>query len=429
MKKILLLIICGMFISTNIAATDFSKQSMVTPVFLRASETDVLFRNPAELTLHERVAEGRLHYGLSNEKFGGSFILHMPDNMPMNFNGGGTPLAIGDFAFSMEFFGSNFSQNMMWVNDDDGGHFSVADGGYKMLFTWAKKTEFLTVGANLKTYHYRDITNPDSERNSVGLDLGAFFTPFKDLYLGISASDIGGSLIKDSNGNAVEDANGNKTIIEQEYRFTAAVLSGKDMAFSVGIPLSLAKELKEDPKHAWKKVSFQGSKTFDNWLQITAGSNSKDVYGAVTIKANDFVDFGVIAACDLYNEHITQYTLTVSAGYPIDKMFEQLGNKKSEPQPKNNSKYRKSRKEIREEKTLTREKKLERKMELMEDELDTLKRQDLKKSKPTSVYDEVEKDLDEEIRELKRKKRKLKSIKRKKERALLERELDEELYD
>jgi len=65
----------------------------------------------------------------------------------------------------------------------------------------------------------------------------------------------------------------------------------------------------------------------------------------------------------------------------------------------------------------------------MEDELDTLKRQDLKKSKPTSVYDEVEKDLDEEIRELKRKKRKLKSIKRKKERALLERELDEELYD
>ncbi|MCP4050064.1 MAG: hypothetical protein GY730_05090 [bacterium] len=417
-KKMTLLILTILTISCSIvSATDFSKHSMVSPLFLRASETDTIFRNPAELTLHNRIVEGRLHYGVTDKKFGGMFLIHMPDNLPINIHGQNMSFPWGDFSFAMEFFGSNFGQNIMWVNsrsnnkNDAGGHYTIADGGYKTLFTWAKKTKYLTIGTNIKTYHYRDTKKTESERNAVGFDLGMFLTPLKDLYIGAVANDVGGTSLKDSNGNVIIDSNGTKSIVPQTIRFTAAIISGNDMSFSVGVPSYLIAEIKDRPKQAWKKVSFQGSKCFDNWLQITGGSNTQDLFGMVTVKISDFMDFSIIGARNLYaqseEDRNVNYTLLLSAGYPIAKLFENTNKKPEKTGYIKRKHYHKTRKELR------RENKLQRKVK---DRRIRVEYED------NDIIDEIEDDLDDRIDHLKRKKRRLKKIKRRKQ---LEQELDD----
>jgi hypothetical protein len=423
MKNIFLTTICCLFLTTSIFASDFSKTSLVSPMFIRASETDTVFRNPAELTLHDRLTETRLTYGISDKKFGGIFLVHIPDNLPFYAGGRKNSLPLGDFAFSMEFFGTNFAQNMMWVADDDGGHFTLADGGYKMLFTWAKKTRFLTIGANLKVYRYRDINDPDSQRNATGFDLGMFFTPFKDLYLGAVANDVGSTFIKDNEGNAIQQ-NGQSMIIDQEIRFTAAVLSGKDMSFSVGVPLKLYDALKNDSRHAWKSLSFQGTKVFDNFFVVSAGSNTRDLYGSLILKLNDYIDFGVIGFRDLYVNNKVDFTLTFSVGYPIDKFLEHM-KWTSKPQAPAKSYQRKTRHQIRmdqKRKEIELEKKRQyqetsnKKLDRIEKKLDRIESNKSTRKidyQEDDAYKEIEEELDIKIENLKNKKIKLRKLKKK----------------
>jgi hypothetical protein len=414
-KKILTLV-CFLFVSTLVFASDFSKSSLVTPMFLRSQETDTIFRNPAELTIYDKVFETRFMYGVEDSRFSSLFIFHLPDNLSF----GNTPIwNLGHFAFSLEYFGTNFGQNLMWIPDPEGGYFTIADGGYKMLFSWAKKTQYLTIGANIKTYHYRDLRETNSERNAVGLDLGIFLTPFKDLYLGASANDVGSTSLKDANGNVIV-LNGQEQIIGQRVRLTAAVISGSDMAFSVGIPFSLWDDIQNNPRQGWKKIAFQGYKIFDNWLEVNAGSNTKELYAQVSFRLNEFISFGIIGARDLYSGPDINCTLTLSAGWPIESFANLISKNKNNIKKAQKEQYYKSRKERNEElNNAKKNDKLEKKLDRIEEKLDRIEDKSStsskKKSDDLEIYEEIEDDLNDKIKALEKKKKKINKLKRKQE--------------
>jgi hypothetical protein len=440
-KNIFLSLFILLLIFTSTAfASDFTKMSLVSPMFIRASETDTMFRNPADLTLYDRVLDLRFSYGLKENRFGGLFLLHLPDNIPIYSGGKKDTLSLGDFGFSMEVFGTDFSQNLMWIEndeDDEGGHFSLAEGGYRMLFTWAKKTKFLTFGTNLKVYKYRDLNDTTTEINATGLDVGMYLTPFKDLYLGAVVNDVGSTVLRDSSNQAIYE-DGKKQTIAQEVRLTAAVISGKDMGFSVGIPVKLIEHLRNDTQHPWRTISFQGTKVFDNFLAIAAGSNTKDLYGSISILLNNYMDIGIIGSQGLYGSKEIDYTLTFSLGYPVEKFLEHLGwlhkTKKSPFPPQIYHKTRNDQRIQSKRKTnkLTNKKRI-KKLEKRLNNIETRKQlprviNDIPPETPyklpseeQSAYKEIEDELNTKINKLQKKKSTLKKLKKKDE---IKRQLD-----
>ncbi|MFC1616596.1 hypothetical protein ACFL2K_00085 [Candidatus Margulisiibacteriota bacterium] len=309
MKKILFLLVL-IFLIPQLVFSATTKQDVLTPLFIGTSETDTIFRNPAELPLYENLLGGRLTYGLNDKRFTGSFIFHLPD------------FSLGDLALSVDGFGSDFSQNVVWIDSANGGSFSLTEGGYKGLITWAKKTDFLTVGINGKWYRYGDKKTAGEERQAVGMDLGFFFTPFEDLFIGAVANDFGDTIIRDLNQNEVER-------VKQEIRLSAAVLSGDDMAFSIGVPFSRLWEAQDDPNNFWKRMSFQGRKIFGNWLVVGAGYNTKDIYYDCGFKLNDFFKISLIGSNDVINRTENEvvfvpdkFTISFSYGLPFETVKE-----------------------------------------------------------------------------------------------------------
>ncbi|NBV42213.1 hypothetical protein EBR96_05535 [bacterium] len=303
-------------VATPTLGSSFAYSSLVTPYFIRASETDTIFRNPAELTLHNRIVEARLSYGITNSRFGGLALLHIPDGV--EFAGpNNTPVrnGIGDFALSGELFGSNLAQNLVFQNDSDGnGRFNLLDGGYKILLTYAKKTQFVTVGANAKYYYYRDLNTAGSGRRALGFDLGAFLTPLDDMFLGLSVNDVGNTVLRDNNNQPVLNPDGSQQTVAQVVRFTAAAVSGSDMSLSVGLPLSLIDDIQKNPRDGWKRVSFQFTKIFSKSLEFSAGSNTKDLYAYVGLHANDYLNYGITAARSIYDANDYSFTLALNIG-------------------------------------------------------------------------------------------------------------------
>ncbi|MFT5171061.1 MAG: hypothetical protein ACI9BD_000833 [Candidatus Marinamargulisbacteria bacterium] len=399
MLRLLFIYISVCFIlSSQVLGYDFSKNSFVSPFFIRASETDTVFRNPAELTLHERVFDGRLTYGLKDERFGVLLIGHFPDYFPSEkarkFHQSTSPF--GDFAFSLEIFGTEFAQNLLWIKDekqDSGGRFTLADSGTKFLFTWAKRTEFLTLGANLKNYHYRNLNESGSERNAFGIDLGVFFTPLDDLFLGLSVNDLGDTQIKDGTWTTVTDT------VPQIIRLTAAVVSGKDMSFSVGLPSTLIEELRDRPRQAWKLISFQGTKIFDNTYALSGGSNSKDLYAHLGYNLNKNLTVGVGGYRDLHDSREYSIIVNLSGGWAIEDAFNNWGNTKTPKiQPAPAQKSRRHQKEMNRVRSDTRRRRSEEKR--LEKKVDRhLEKEDL--------YDEVRDDLNDDLDKLNQKESRL----------------------
>jgi len=395
--------------SSLLFASDLSKTGRITPMFLGSSETDSLFRNPAELTLHEHFLEGRLLYGVSDKKFSGSFIIHLPDNLPIYVYEGWRDekqkmiLPLGDFGFSMEFFGSNFAQNILWIEDktnkDSGGYFSLAEGGYRMLFTWAKKTRFFTVGGNLKRFYYRDIRSSDSTRNAIGVDLGFYFTPFEDLYLGTVVTDFGDTLLKDGFWNPITE-NGNTLKISQDILITAAVLSGQDMSFAIGVPLRFVNEIQKNPTQAWRRLSFMGRKVFDKTVEISGGYNSKDIFANMGLKLNEFIAIGLIGSRELFSS--SSYTLMgyLTMAYPFQNAGKDFSGWPGH-HPVQDTLYHQSRKDL----------KKNNERQAQQDE----------KEAEENAYKEVEEELNEQLKEIQKKKQTLKKIKKK---EAIKKELD-----
>lgn len=391
MKKFFILLL---IVSAPLLGNEFARANLVTPLFLKASETDTIFRNPAELTLHRYFAEGRLSFG-SSGRIGSIIMIHFPDQGPFykvspygelsvgNWN-------LGDLSFSYEAFVNNFGDSVFLIDDSEGSRVVSSDSGKRAMVTWAKQTRFLSVGTNIKFYQYQNTGN-NTERNVVSTDLGMFFTPFTDLYLGAAINDIGSPKIRDDDGNVVLDENGNESVIEQDIRFSLAVISkNKDMSFSVGIPASLIDDIDNYERDAWKVVSFQGYKIFDDWLEISLGSNTQDLYASIGIYMNKNIKVSAAGTRDILNKEDYGFTATVGAGITIEDYFNYFKPKeKKKEDEKSISVKRKSRRELNQEK------------------------KEQKKSK--DVYDEIEEELNQQIKELEEKKEKLQTLKKKEE--------------
>ena len=87
---------------------DIGYTSFISPLSLGVVETDSIFKNPAELVFHRNVVDCKLNYETKSNKFGGLFIFHIQDNFPLIMENSLNKLQLGDFAFSTEFFGTDF---------------------------------------------------------------------------------------------------------------------------------------------------------------------------------------------------------------------------------------------------------------------------------------------------------------------------------
>lgn len=393
MQKKLAIIFIVCFGFPQILLANINNQDIVSPIFLKATETNTIFQNPAELPLYDNVFGGQLSYDVNNQKLGGSVILHIPD------------MGLGDFGFSMELYSTNFLQNIVWIQDSsemDDGHFALSQSNFKGLITWAKKIDLFTIGWNGKLYQYNDLNNIEEKQNALGMDLGIFITPVPDLYLGAVITDFGDTIIRDYSWN--------KEIkkVPQELRLSAALVSDKDMAFSIGIPFSQLLASKNDPNNAWKRASFQGRKVLGNFLVLGAGYNSRDIFYSLGFKLNDFFRITLTGSKDVWNLAPNDnmfipnaYVLTFSYGLSfqslseISKSMSELSESQKEPinpmmdYPTNIMKRSfESPTHIRSNER--KEIKLERKIESLENKIDHLEDQNYKKDKIEALKDKIE---------------------------------------
>ena len=299
----LITIFIFLIISVNIKALSPYHSNISSPLFLSTSETDTIFRNPAELLLHNRVIDTYLRWGATDQKFSLGAILHLSDSM-------GKRDSFGDLAISIETFGTDFMKNITWVTNSEGeGEFTLADAGYNLSLTWAKDFNIAVAGLNLKKYHYRNLRDPNSQRDSIGLDAGFYIKPFRDLYLGVVATNIGTTTIRDQNLNTM-------AITETELLLTSTIFSGKDTTFSIGVPINRLKELEKNHKTFLKYVSIQAKKVFNNTLEIGVGSNTKNIYANIGLNISPFVSVGSIYSFDTENVFDTDFTVQMTFGIP-----------------------------------------------------------------------------------------------------------------
>ncbi len=385
------------------------RTGVLSPLYLSSSETDVLFRNPAELSFHKRFLEVGMLYGVSTSVFNGHFLLHIPDNLPVyygqnNRNKVAYHIPLGHFGFSMEFFGENFTKNIVYIDDEsmeDGGYYTLSNGGYKLLATWAKQTRFFTAGLNFKYYHYRDIDDSESLRRGFGTDLGFYFTPLEELYMGFVVNDVGGTYYKDANWNGVIN-NGVALKTNQRLRLSAAVLSGEDMSVNLGIPLTELRDLADNPRYFWRNISVYGRKVFMETLECGFGYNTKDVYAQIGFNINDYIDLGIIGYKDVFSDGSMRFNAYLKLGLAFAQKDEYSSIKrllKDSPQyqkePKRNNR--------RLEKKRFPPKRPERSRS---------KRGGSGRYADEQEYDHIEGKLDDKIEDLEEKRRKLRHMRR-----------------
>lgn len=296
---VLSIIITGFLVSASYAQLT-GKLTSITPYFLSPSETTTVFQNPADLTYYNYVFGGALTYGPYDQRFSGSIVVKTDD------------FGLGEMAAAVEYFGTNFAENFIWIDDPDGGHFSLTKGGYKQTFIWAKKSRFLRVGIDFKHYYYRELDTGTNERG-LGFDAGLYITPFEDLLFGIYTTDIGGTRITDADNPSVL-----KRTIPNRTWLTATVTSGNDLIISAGLPTDILKDY-QTVRGIWRKSSFNIQKIFSQTLITEIGYNSKDLFAGIGYKFNDFISIEYLVSNDLYvQDGVYRHLLMLSYGIPMD---------------------------------------------------------------------------------------------------------------
>ena len=81
------------------------------------------------------------------------------------------------------------------------------------------------------------------------------------MYLGAALSDIGGTSIKDGSWERTLEE------VPQVLRLTAAVVSGKDMSVSIGLPSTLIEELEETRCNVFPNNECHQQATIFYWTQ------------------------------------------------------------------------------------------------------------------------------------------------------------------
>lgn len=303
LKKISVLIL---IVSSSLLAN----RTLISPTFYSTAVTDTMFRNPAELVFHDKIVEGRINFNYDDEdiSLGATAILHLPDNTYF----GSSKWGYGDIALVYDAFGNNIHEIELRTDRDlDENRFVFADSASRLSLTWAKRLRFATFGANVKYYNYTRHQESSRDRFAVGMDVGFYITPFEDLFIGVVGNDIGDTKIRNISGDTVDE-------IETEYRLSLAVLSGDDMSFSIGAPFDIFEQFEDDSESAWKEISIQGHKTFDDTIGVTLGSNTRDLFGQLTYHFNKNFNISLLGTQNLDTEN-RSISLVFSAGIPTQK--------------------------------------------------------------------------------------------------------------
>ena len=299
MKKILLTLIL-LTVTLLLHAEIINDSLYISPLYTDPIQSTTIFANPAEMAHWNNVAGLELRYRRPQNSFSGTVTLKTPD------------FFLGNFAFSMEAFGTDFGSNLIWVPETSAreAHFSLTQGGQKFIMGWAKRTEQVTFGADAKYYRYRE-NDTGLDQSGIGLDMGILYHPWqKIMYLGIVVNDFTDTEIFDQNKNQ-------QTSIQEKVRFTAAVSPFSDLSLSISAPLDLFSD-NLDSRETLKKMSFSMRKIWDKGLNAEIGYNSRDAYAGLGYIISDAVNIKALISNDLsIKDGVYESLFVVSAVIPM----------------------------------------------------------------------------------------------------------------
>jgi hypothetical protein len=267
---------------TVFASAEYINDALyISPLYTDPVQSSTVFSNPAEMAHWNNIGGLEMRYRGRQNSFSGTLTGKTPD------------FFLGNFALSMEAFGSDFGSNLIWLpaTTVTDGHFSLTKGGQKYTFTWAKQLEQATFGIDAKYYSYRELDS-GREESGVGFDAGFLYHPFaKILYLGVVVNDLRSTDIYDSNKNLLYS-------IPERIRLTAAFAPIEDLSFTVGAPVDIFSD-RLDARDTWRKMSFSVRKIWDKGLNADLGYNSRDVYASLGYIISDAVNLKAIISNDL----------------------------------------------------------------------------------------------------------------------------------
>ena len=294
-KRTRFLCIAICFLLHTFAHAEFINDSLyISPLYTDPVQSSTVFPNPAEMAHWNNIAGLELRYRGRQNAFSGALTLKTPDFL------------IGNFAFSMEAFGSDFGNNLIWVPETDSteAHFSLTKGGQKYSAVWAKRMEQATFGVDVKYYRYREL-NTGREEAGAGLDAGFLYHPLERLYFGLVVNDLTNTEIYDSSSSATKNL---LYSIPARIRVSAAFSPLNDLSFTAGAPVDIFTD-KWDSRETWRKASFSVRKIWDAGLNLELGYNSRDAYASLGYIISDAINMKAVLSNDLTIKDGTYDTL------------------------------------------------------------------------------------------------------------------------
>jgi hypothetical protein len=270
----------------------------ISPLYTDPVQSTTVFSNPAEMAHWNNIAGLELRYRSPANSFSGTLTFKTADFL------------IGNFALSMEAFGSDFGSNLIWIPEttNEDAHFSLTKGGQKFTFGWAKRLDQVTVGGDFKYYRYRELDTGYDETGA-GFDAGILYHPLERIYLGLVVNDLSNTEIYDQNKTRLYT-------VPSKLRITAAYSPLDDLSFTFGAPTDILNE-DLDNRDTWKKTSFSVRKMWDKGLNLEIGYNSRDAYAALGYIISDAISLKGIMSNDLtIKDGKYQYLFVCSAVIP-----------------------------------------------------------------------------------------------------------------
>jgi len=281
MTKYIYLTIIFLILSFIISIAEIINDSLyISPLYTSSVQSSSLFSNPAELAHWNNIAGFELDYTTPQNAFNGSITLKTPD------------FFLGNFALSFEAFGEDFGKNLIWVPETNNreAHFSLTKGGQKYTFTWAKRLDYITFGADFKYYRYRELDIGNDE-HGFGFDVGLLLHPFERFFIGIVVNDLTNTEIFDNDKNHLYD-------ISERIRFSAAFSPINELSLTIGAPIDIFSEHIDD-RETLKKASFSIRSIFWKSLEAEVGYNSRDAYASVGYIISDAIRLNAGMSNDL----------------------------------------------------------------------------------------------------------------------------------
>ena len=276
-------VLFGVFV--NVVLAEYINDTFyISPLYIDSVQGSTVFNNPAEMAHWNNIFGLELRYRTPVNAFSGTLTFKIPD------------FYLGNFAFSMEAFGSDFGNNLIWVpkTSEQDAHFSLTKGGQKYVFTWGKRVEQVTFGADVKYYRYRELAEAGGvvdDELGVGFDLGILYHPWEKFFLGIVISDFTDTEIFDEDKNQLGT-------IQERIQLTAAIQPFADLSLSVAAPVDILSD-RVDDRDFLRKMSFSVRKIWDKGLNAEIGYNSKDIYAGLGYIISDAVNIKTLLSNDL----------------------------------------------------------------------------------------------------------------------------------